>query len=201
MSRFGIWLGISLLFAIDVGLLFPAEREPALAGRVRDQGGYPLPGAVVVLQSLGDPSITLRMIAGANGLYSEKEVPDGEYSIEASYRGFVSVRFSPVRVEFPRHIERDFQLPIAPAEEGGIYTRAEIAGELKQKTGRVPHASICLMKGTIQSCTETNGLGQYFLAVEPGTYDVVVSVDGRRLWQGRLDLPTSREYRNQIRLD
>jgi hypothetical protein len=201
MSRFGIWLGLSLLFASDVRLLFPAEREPALAGRVRSEGGNPLSRAVVFLQSLSDPSYTVRMGTDAKGIYSEQELPDGEYSIEASCPGFVSVRFSPVRVEFPRHIQRDFQLPVAPAEEGGIYTRAEIAGELKQKTGRVPHASICLTKGTIQSCTETNGLGQYFLAVEPGTYDVVVSVDGRRLWQGRLDLQTSREYRNQIRLD
>ena len=73
------------------------------------------------------------MIAGAKGLYSEKEVPDGEYSIEAFYPGFISVRLSPIRVFFPRHSNATFNFRLLKLTKEGSIQRQRFQVNLSER--------------------------------------------------------------------
>jgi hypothetical protein len=157
--------------------------------------------------------ITVRKLSGdkfdassqtdSGGSYSFPELPDGEYSVEATLRGFVGVSYKPVRIYFPAQVRRDFVLAVAFVGGDAVYASSELVGELIWKGARVPRANICLFRldGPYRpTCTSTNGLGQYYLDVPPEKYNSTVSGDGGLSVSQSLDLSTPGEYRNKIKL-
>lgn len=192
---------LSLILQLQIVCVPALLAESAVSGRVLDQSRYPLPGAVVTLNSLSDPQVTLKTSAARDGRYSFQEVPNGVYSLETSYNGFVGIRYGPIRVRFPLPVQRDFELPIAPGNEGGVQFYAEVVGELKYQGRWLAHATVCFSRNSAPNCVNTNGIGQYYIALPPGVYDGSVQVEDKVLWRGHLDLGNLGEYRNYIRLD
>jgi len=177
-----------------------ASGEDAVSGHVLDENYVGLSNANVTLRNLADPGTSFAATSDKAGAFSFAEVPDGEYSLEASRRGFVGVRYSPVRVRYPRPIEKDLILRVAPGNEDGIQFQAEVVGELKINDKRLSHTKVCLKSEARERCTVTNGIGQYYLAVEPGRYDVLISVDNGESVRQVIDLPVAGEYRDKIKV-
>jgi hypothetical protein len=176
--------------------------QPAVSGLVTfGQGNHSLKDAAVTLQDLADPNVVFKTTTNREGRYLFEEVPDGEYSLEATYPGFTGLRYSPIHIEFPLPVVRDFALPLLPGGEGGIQLSAEVVGTLKQAGHWLSHVKLCFLQTPNDRCTETNGIGQYYLAVQPGSYDVVVSANGSAVWKGHLDLTRVGLYRDKIQLD
>lgn len=189
------------LLGVLGGITLSIDAQPRLSGRVLDQSNYPLEDAVVRMQSLDDPAISITVTTVQDGEYAVEEIPDGRYWIEATRTGFIGVRYTPIHIFFPANIRRDFVLPVAPAQEGGVHTNTRLVGELIKAGRRLGHVNLCLFRNSEKSCVETNGLGQYFLTVTPGSYDVIISAVSGTLWKGHVELPGVGEYRNYIRLD
>jgi hypothetical protein len=178
---------------------------PALSGSVSDKGGGPLAGATVSVHKLSGDRYDQSAQTNGQGQYSFPELPNGEYSVGAELQGFVSVSFNPVRIYFPYHVHWDFVLHVAYlGGEGGIYASSDLLGELMLGRARVANASICLTRSDGSgnpACTTTNRLGQYFLSVSPGVYDVTVVGPGGVKGKQRLDASGAGEYRDRIVLD
>jgi hypothetical protein len=176
----------------------------ALSGRVRDEGGGSLPGVTILAHKLSGEKFDQSTKTDDQGRYSFGELPDGEYSVKAGVRGFVSVLYEPVRIYFPAQVRCDFALEVADVGEGGVYASSEVVGELLVRGARVACARICLRRVDGPDnpvCTTTNRLGQYFLDVPTGVYTVTVERGGRT-WAGQqLDMRTAGEYRNKVTLD
>ena len=174
----------------------------SVTGRVSDASNAPIAGATVTLQMLGRAVETFSAKTAKDGTYEFREVPDGNYSIEASMRGHITVRYSPVRVRFPFGYERDFRLPADEVYETDSPDKAHVAGELKITEKPLGGARVCLRRRAEQVCTSTNRLGQYSLLVQPGAWQVVVTGPKEKdpLWRQRLQLPKAGEYRDQIQI-
>jgi protocatechuate 3,4-dioxygenase beta subunit len=72
-----------------------AAEQTALSGRVLDTAGRPLVGAAVAVLQLGGEGFRDTRLTDERGIYAFPELPDGEYSIEASLPGFVSSSAKP----------------------------------------------------------------------------------------------------------
>jgi hypothetical protein len=190
-------------FVFGIVCAIPLAAQPAVSGHVTlGQGYHPQGGATVLLQSLADSSILFKTSTDRQGKYAFDEVPDGKYSIEATQTDATGIRYSPIRVVFPYRIELNFALlPIPSEKEGGIQISAEVKGELKRQGQRLSHTKLCLTRDSQGKCVETNGIGQYYLAVQPGAYQATVSLAGEVLWTGAVELPRVGQYLDKIRLD
>lgn len=184
-----------------MGLVIPVViAQPAVSGEVKARDDLGLSRAPIVLQDLNDQAVVFRTTTDRQGRYAFVEVPDGSYSLEVSYNGFVGVRLSPIRVQFPFRVKENFVLEVALGNGDAVYVYTQVVGELKQAGRRLSHAKLCL-EGPGGGCTETNGIGQYSLVVLPGSYDVLVSANGNNLWKGHIDLPRVGPYRDKIQPD
>ena len=189
------------LAALAAAGLCASQGEP-VTGRVGDSSNAPIAGATVTLQMIGKPSETFTTKTDKNGVYEFSEAPDGNYSLEASMRGHVSVRYFPIRIRFPFGFERDFRLPPDEVFESDAPGKAHVAGELKVGDKPMGGANICLRRRSEQVCATTNRLGQYSLLVLPGGWQAVVSLqkDKEVVWRQRMLLAKPGEYRDQIRI-
>lgn len=175
----------------------------ALSGRVVDETGGPLPGAKVTAHKVSGEQFDESSQTDSQGRYSFPELPDGEYSIEGTLAGFVSVSYKPVRIYFPAQVAWNFVLSVAAFGGDAVYASSELVGELRWKGARVSRANVCLITpgGPHRPvCTATNRLGQYFLDVPPGTYIVTVDGEGGLKSRQPLDMTAAGEYRNKITL-
>ncbi len=179
-----------------------ANQSESVTGRVGDSTNAPIAGATVTLQMIGRPSETFVAKTNKDGIYEFHEVPDGNYSIEASMRGHVSVRYFPIRIRFPFGFERDFRLPPDEVYETDAPDKAHVAGELKIGEKPVGGVKVCLRRRQEQVCTTTNRLGQYSLLVQPGTWQALITAqkDKEVLWRQYLQLAKPGEYRDQIQM-
>jgi hypothetical protein len=185
--------------------LFPrgaeAQDRAALSGHVIDTLGRPIWLATVSVNKLSGDRFVQSQQTNREGQFSFDALPDGDYLVETESKGFVSESLKPIRVVFPSQVRRDFRLEVAPANEGGIYTSSELVGELFWHGDRFARANVCLTRTDAPEpphCTVTNRLGQYFLSVPPGTYDVSID-DSRGLKaKHRIDMSRPDQYRNKI---
>ncbi len=189
------------LAALAAASLCASQGEP-VTGRVGDSSNAPIAGAIVTLQMIGRPSETFTTKTDKDGIYEFREVPDGNYSLEASMRGHVSVRYFPIRVRFPFGFERDFRLPPDEVFESDAPGKAHVAGELKVGDKPIGGVNVCLRRRSEQTCTTTNRLGQYSLLVQPGGWQAVVTSpkDKEVIWRQHMPLTKPGEYRDQIRI-
>jgi hypothetical protein len=179
-----------------------ANQDEPVTGRVGDSSNAPIAGATVTLQMIGKPSEAFTTKTDKDGIYEFREAPDGNYLIEASMRGHVSVRYFPIRIRFPFGFERDFRLPPDEVFESDAPDKAHVAGELKIGDKPIGGASVCLRRRSEQVCTTTNRLGQYSLLVQPGGWQAVVTSqkDKEVVWRQRMLFAKPGEYRDQIRI-
>lgn len=194
--------GAALATFFLVACASAAGSRPALSGRVLDGAGGPIPGATVFAHRISGEPYDATAIPGPNGEYVFDALPDGSYAVRAAASGFVSVSYEPLRIVFPNGVQRDFTLVVADVGSGdGVYSSSELVGELITQGRRVSGATICLVSIDPKrkpSCTTTNRLGQYFLAVEPGLYTVGVSTREGLNADYPLDMRIVGEYRNRV---
>ncbi len=189
--------GLVFLFT---AVLYASQGEP-VTGRVSDASNAPIFGATVTLQMIARPSETFTTKTNKDGVYEFPEVPDGNYSIEASVKGHITVRYFPVRIRYPFGYERDFRLPADEIYETDVADKAHVAGELHLADRPVGGVRVCLRHRGDEACTVTNRLGQYSLLVRPGRWQVVViQRDHEIIWRQGLFLPKPGEYRDQIQI-
>lgn len=190
--------GLSLA-SLAAAALFANQGEP-VTGRVSDTSNAAIAGATVTLQMLGKPTESFTTKTDKDGIYAFPEVPDGNYTIEASMKAHVSVRYFPIRILYPFGFERDFRLPADEVYESDAPDKAHVAGELKIAEKPLGGASVCLKRRQEHVCTTTNRLGQYSLLVQPGTWQVVVTAPKEKETFPRqyLQLRKPGEYRDLI---
>lgn len=189
--------------AISFSMLLYAGR-PGVAGQVSD-GHSPLAGATVTISDLLDanrPPIVV--MTDQNGAFAVPEILDGDYSIQVDNVGFASVRVWPITIQFPGSYRRDFSLDQRPFPEGDMLaldTLAEIVGRLESRQQAISGASVCLVGGTLvgPECVVTNGLGQYYIHVQPGVYEAVVALAGQVIWRQKIDVTHAITYRDVIK--
>ncbi len=170
-----------------------------LLGRVLDEGGYAIQGAMVTAVAIGGPQAgkTYQAKTDPRGSFAIGEIPFGEYVVEASARGFVSVCFRPIKIAYLT-VSWNARLPLAGDSEGGVFSKAELIGTLRIGSDVIPLATVCVFDGERRSCTVSNKLGEYHLKVDPGEYTATVVVLGVERWRGRLSHPQTGEYRDAV---
>jgi hypothetical protein len=168
-----------------------------ITGKVLDEGGFPLRNAMVTLRRLSDAGQELTAQTKDDGSYV-LSAPFGEYSVEASERGFIGVRYAPIRVS-RLNVRQDFRLPVGQGTEGGVYSAAELIGTLRTGDRRHAGARLCLSNAERTKCATANEYGEYELGIEPGKYRATVTENGTVIWQQEVDLPQPGEYRDLIK--
>jgi hypothetical protein len=166
-----------------------------------DYSGLPLPNSSLVATNLqtGKSFTTKSNYAGRACL---GKVPEGLYSIEAGLRGFLNVRYYPVRVRFPDRPNLKFQLPFSEITEGGLGQDAILSGTLQDKDAPLEGAEVCVLQqdGTRAACTITNELGEYALTVSPGSYKGEIKAANGKVYRSIINLSRPGLYRNQFAL-
>lgn len=204
MTLYLSWFRHRLAVAVLMPSLLPSGAVAGrVVGRVLDEGGQPLRAATVIVEAQAAPlgAIRYSSTTKADGSFSVDDVPFGEYSMEASAPGFVSVRFRPLNIRY-LEFRWEFRLPLGPAPEGGVYSMAELIGTIRTAVSPVPFALICLSGAAGgQKCTTANRLGEYHLRVEPGEYEAVVARGDVALWRAKIVLPATGEYRDILRAE
>lgn len=198
----------SPLRAMRIRLILPALAAMTLpivlsaasvAGSVKDQGGHPLRGATVSLTALSRNEPTRTVTGDEAGQFRFTDLKNGAYSLEASVPGFVGVRYSPITIRYPFEPRWEFVLPIGEGAEGGVYTKAELSGELFIGPEAVANAEIAFRIGHSVFRTKTNQLGQYAIALEPTNYRVTVHDSrGRLIFDEPLDISVTGDYKDPI---
>jgi hypothetical protein len=138
------------------------------------------------------------------GKYLVPPLPDGDYSLEATAPGFLTVKHYPLRVRFPDSFQFDFSLHIGRVIEGPVGEAnpfCRFFGALRRKEAPVANARVCLIRNQRASCSITNSLGQYFVQVFAGTYEVKVEENGAAVFNSQMELTASSDYRDRIALN
>ena len=125
-GSFLIWTCI----AVACGMGVSSARAADVRGHVTDDANSPLSGAAVVLKSLSDERKAFTTTTQADGSYRIVNAPFDTYSIEATARGFISIRYQPVRLR-SLVSGRDFKLPVADLGGDTVATYAELIGTLR----------------------------------------------------------------------
>jgi hypothetical protein len=85
------------------------SRAASLSGTVTDMTGSVVPGAYVMLTSLGGPEQPSRLVfarSGQNGEFEFANLPKGDYSINLEHLGFAGFRKRSIRIA-----DEDLRLP------------------------------------------------------------------------------------------
>lgn len=138
--------------------------------------------------------------ANAQGLACLSDLPGGLYSVEAKFRGFLNVRYYPVRLSFPGVTHLAFRLPLGEIEEGGIAQESTVSGILEVGGKVLAGASVCLKASNREAhCATTTDWGEYALSVVPGVYQIEVNTADAKLYRSEINASSPGIYRNRIR--
>jgi hypothetical protein len=91
-------------------------------------------------------------------------------------------------------------LPLGEITEGGIETESTLGGTL-YGSGAALKADICVTREGFKSCTTTNDLGEYVLAVPAGMYDVEIRTFSGERFKSKIDLTTPAVYRDLLKIE
>jgi hypothetical protein len=176
----------------------------AIQGRITDFSGAALSGATVRVLSLNDRSEIGRAKSGADGLYAVRDIPDGTYSLEASLSGYLSVAYYPVRVEFPKTYNLNYQLPALITNPDELRTEARVFGVAMLGLKLVGGLKVCLSKpgsADLPSCGYTDGMSRFFIAVPAGGYELSVFNGGNLCATHKLGMLVTGDLRRDIVID
>lgn len=166
---------------------------------VSDPASLPLPGAVVVAANLVTLK-TQRVDTDEKGQACLNLLPEGLYSVEVSLRGFLTVKYHPVRVSFSGTKRLSAQLPFGELTEGGVLQESTLAGTLKDGDNLLVHAKICLFRegnARPEVCITTNELGEYGVIVVPAAYRFEIVAGGSK-YGGTIDAAVPGSYRIRL---
>lgn len=110
------------LFAVNA---FPAAAPSSVEGYVRDaQTNEPLIGTNVILMGT-----SLGAATDINGKYTIRNIPEGTYTIRATYIGY---KFSQFKIEIKggQHISQDFKLEPESIEGQAVVVTGQASGQL-----------------------------------------------------------------------
>jgi hypothetical protein len=198
--------GFALWACVYVSLGFLA-RGSELCGVVLDETRMPLPAAVVRAIRLGPNLVHERDDGNKMGKTDQNgricwKLSEGVFAMEAEAAGFIGVRLSPVRVDFPIRRTVTFYMPIGDTTEGGIEGTANFTGVLVLDGEPQVAARICLFEEKTPShvkCEDTNEFGEYAIAVPPGSYLVEVTPAKKALFRARLRAQSSGRYHSMLK--
>lgn len=192
-----------------VGIVFLRGPAPAvgqspaqasLFGTITDISGGLIEGAVLKLERLDRPAGVV-VVNAQRGKYLVPPLPDGDYSLEATAPGFLTVKHYPLRVRFPDSFQFDFSLHIGRVLEGPVGEAnpfCRFFGTLRRRGAPVANARVCLIRDQRSNCSITNSLGQYFVRVIAGAYEVKVEENGVEVFTSQMELRASSDYRDRI---
>ena len=201
VHRFAVLLALS--GSIGCSVLVGSE----LCVTVGDSEDRPLSGAWINVVELVSTKGSASSPATFTGSADSKGktcfvVPEGTYSVEAGYFGYMNVRYLPVRVFYPNPVHLGFQLPIGDVTEGGgLGADALLSGTLRLNGRSVGGASICVFteKGNQRvACGLTNALGEYAISVPAGKYRVRIRTALRQEHWTRQECLASEWHWNEI---
>ena len=187
-----------VLFAAS--LCSALDARPAVWGRVQNEFHQELPGVMVIAQSLSSPQVQFSTKTDRAGNYSFEELPDGDFSLGATADGYIGTTYSPIRIRYPSRESRDFVLPLAVHETKANEINVRIFGTLFVEGRPLASSTVCVLREPVKRCVETNGIGQYFLTVEPGVYRAWVLSNERIVWVSSLEFLQAGSYRDPIRI-
>jgi hypothetical protein len=177
-------------------------QSSTLCVRVVDLAKQPLPVARVSVRALNSDSVVQAMETDRSGSACAHDISAGVYVIDISKAGFLEATFKPIVVS-PEHPTRvPVTLPFAEIVEGGVRELATVSGTLRDDTGAVKGATICVLdqtEGRTVICVTTNELGEYTIPLVPGEYEVKVTTARKKTWYSKLDVPTPGIYRDRLK--
>ena len=199
-------LQVRRLSAVTVSLLalLVCAKLPAseVCVHVSDYADLPLHDARVTAIDLKTGRV-FNAQTGSAGSACLSSLQESLFSIEVGLAGFLNVRYYPVRVSAMASQRLQFRLPFGEVHEGGLANEALLSGTLRQREAAVSGAKICLLTlngGAPMACATSNDLGEYALALPPGSYEVEVTVPGKPTQRSKIDIPTAGVFRNRIAL-
>ena len=175
-------------------------RAATLCAIVQDDAGLPLPRAHISVR--GASSVPLGEFTDQEGKAC-LEVGRGTYAVEVELAGFMSVRYTPVRLEPQRGKNLVFRLPFGDvmADEYG-FPESVLSGTLTSGGHPWQRAKICLMSekesSVLVHCGLTDSFGDYYLSVQPGRYRIEVTDMRGLIHRSALDLSIAGIYRNAV---
>jgi protocatechuate 3,4-dioxygenase beta subunit len=148
----------------------------AISGKVLDQNGAPIVGAVAAAKTGG--AVKNQSVTWSGGFYLITELPPAIYSVNVSKAGCTSVELQNINVESGKTTKA----PDAVLKCTGQVDTGTITGTVIDRDTKNPLADVKVdlkQGGTVKKTTNTNSAGKYILAdVEVGTYDLVFNKTG-----------------------
>ena len=137
MSRFRL-TGIMLAWILSWPVVTSAQVTTAiLQGRCLDEGGAPVPGALVAARNT-DTSATRSAVTDANGNYRLAALPVGPYEVSVSLSGFATQVRSGITLQIAQEANLDFGLKVATVTETiTVVGEAPIVETTKTALGKV----------------------------------------------------------------
>jgi hypothetical protein len=158
-----------------VSVIEPPESvtQASVSGRILDrQSVTGLAAAQVKLQSYVDSAIQHQLNANGQGLFQIKEVLAGEYLMEISAPGYLSVS-SDLRLVAGKNLELG-NVTLEPISDQGI-----IKGTVLSAEDGMPLSGVSIVvSGATYSNVNTDVNGQYQLSIAPGLAAINVSLSG-----------------------
>ena len=182
------FIGMTLIIA---GMTVASSAE--LCIKVKDEIDLPLPGSWVHAVELTTAK-TYALSTDGKGRACFK-LPEGIYSIEAGYTGYLNVRYYPIRVLIAKTLlDIEMRLPIGDITEGGVAQDAAFSGSVFIEDQSVKSGEVCLLHKethTRVACGHTDEFGEFALSVPPGSYDVEIRTPHGQLFSSTADIEAS----------
>jgi hypothetical protein len=188
----------AFLFGVLVLTSFRPLFGADLCVRVTDYSDLPLPNVTVTAISLVTGA-QFEAHTSAKGEACVPKLTDGLYAVEVSLTGFMNVRYYPVRIAYPSASRLSFRLPLSEVSEGGMFGEAYVSGTLRLDGKPMGGAQLCAIDPKRNShCSTTTGLGEYALALAPGTYQVEIRAQNGDMFRLMIDAPSPDVYRDLV---
>lgn len=85
------WIGLAAALSLTLSCASTSAPTGSVRGIAVDEGGNPLPGITVSLQT-GEGKLVQTVLTGADGSYSVQDVPVGKYVLTTTFAGFTAPR-------------------------------------------------------------------------------------------------------------
>lgn len=130
----GLGFSLSILIMLGVGRVNAQIDSGSISGTVRDQSGAVVPKAIVTLRNI-DTGLSMTKATGGSGGYIFTPVKIGRYELEATQKGFETVRRTSIRVSVNQHVVVDFVLRPGSVKQTVVVTAP--AAMLQTRSGSV----------------------------------------------------------------
>jgi hypothetical protein len=85
------WIGLAAVLSLTLSCASASGPTGSVRGIAVDNGGNPLPGITVSLQT-EEGKLVQTVLTGADGSYSVQDVPVGKYVLTTTFAGFTAPR-------------------------------------------------------------------------------------------------------------